>query len=409
MKYVFPKDFLWGASTSSHQIEGGLKNNWSEWEILTARERSENIPDWYEFPQNILEEAKDPTKRISGKGCDSYNRWREDIAALKELGLNSYRFSIEWSRIFPEKGLVSESGLEYYKELISELKKNDIEPVLTCWHWTLPLWLEEEGGLLSSNIDEYFREYFRVLAKNFAGDVKYWITLNEPDIVTSNSYLLGLWPPCKKNIFTFIYLFYVKMVKLHKIGYEEIKDVNNLALVGVAKNNAALEPYNKNWWNVLVCRLGHYFYNILYLKKIQKYLDFIGLNFYFLHKMGIMGQRNDNDKISDMGWWMKPSALYNALVDLKGFDLPVMVTENGVADSLDQYRGWWLDESFDAMEKALKSGVRLIGYMHWSLIDNFEWAEGFWPKFGLVDINRNVKESGYHYKELIAKRGNFVR
>lgn len=123
MKYVFPKDFLWGASTSSHQIEGGLKNNWSEWEILTARERSENIPDWYEFPQNILEEAKDPTKRISGKGCDSYNRWREDIAALKELGLNSYRFSIEWSRIFPEKGLVSESGLEYYKELISELKR----------------------------------------------------------------------------------------------------------------------------------------------------------------------------------------------------------------------------------------------------------------------------------------------
>ncbi len=408
MGSIFPKGFLWGASTSSYQIEGENVNNWSEWEKKTAEERVRNVPTWYEFPKGLLNEATDISKRLSGEACDSFRMWKEDIGVLNELGMNSYRFSVEWSRIFPKKGEVSEYGLEYYRKLIKELKGNGIEPVLTCWHWTLPLWLEEEGGLMSKSIVVYFREYFKILAENFGNDVKYWITLNEPDVISYNSYLSGVWPPCKRNIFKTLYLYYFRMVNLHKVGYYEIKKINPEAMIGVSKNNSFVEPYDRRLINVFISKVYHFFENILYLRFVSNSLDFIGINFYFHNKIGVRGIRNDNDRVSDMGWWMKPGSLYNVLMDLKCFNLPVMITENGVADYLDQYREWWLDESFNAMENALKSGVNLIGYMHWSLLDNFEWTDGFWPKFGLASIDpvsmkRKVRKSGYFYKDLIGR------
>jgi beta-glucosidase len=409
---TFPKDFLWGAATSSHQVEGGNTNNWSEWEKKTAEERAKHIPNWYKFPENLKKVAEDPKYRVSGKASNSFNMWKEDIKVLKELGLNSYRFSVEWSRIFPQKGVVSEEGLSYYKELIMALKRNNIEPVLTCWHWTLPLWLTEEGGLMAKNIEEYFREYFEVLAENFGKDVKYWITINEPEVVTLNSYFFGTWPPAQKNIFKALYLYYFKLTRIHKIGYRVIKNINPNAMVSIAKQNAVMVAYNKNPLNILIAKGSNFFWNKLFLRLVRKELDYIGLNFYFCQKMGIMGIRNDNDKLSDLGWWMRPDTLYEALMELKEFNLPIVVTENGLADAKDIYRAWWLDETFKAMHRALDSGVNLIGYMHWSLIDNFEWAEGFWPKFGLaeVDLNtyeRKIRKSGYHYMDLIAQeRGN---
>ena len=407
MGSIFPKDFLWGAATSSHQIEGGNTNNWSKWEKETAEERAKNIPNWYAFPEHLLTEAKDPLRRISGMASDSLHRWKDDIKAMKEMGLNSYRFSIEWSRIFPQKDLVSEEGLAYYRNLIKELKENGIEPMVTCWHWTIPIWAdEEEGGFLSKKIDIHFREYIRVIAENFAKEVKYWMVLNEPESIASKSFLLGDWPPCKKNIFSAAYFYYFRMVEWHKIGYEEIKRVNPQAQVGVAKPNVYIEPYNNHIWNVGIAKLGSFLFGELYLKRILKYLDYIGLNYYFHMKVGIRGERNDNDRISDFGWWMRPDSIFNVLVHLKQFNLPIYITEDGLADSKDQYRKWWLDETFEAMRKALRAGVDLRGYMHWSLVDNFEWAEGFWPKFGLVEIDpetfdRKIRKSGYHYRDLI--------
>lgn len=406
MKNIFPKDFLWGASTSSHQIEGGNTNNWSEWEKRTAEERVKKIPTWYKFPKHLLEEAQEPLRRISGMAADSLHRWRDDIKLLKEMGLNSYRFSIEWSRIFPQKGVVSEEGLKYYRTLISDLKKNGIEPLVTCWHWTLPLWLVEEGGELAKNSAEYFREYVRVLAENFGKEVKYWMILNEPESVASKGYLLGDWPPSKKNPILAGYFYWGRMVEWHKVGYEEIKKVNKDAWVGVAKPNAHIESYNGNIFNIWIAQAGHFFANVLFLKRVRKYLDFIGLNYYFHTKVGIVGERNDNDRVSDFGWWMKPGSIYHVLVALKRFHLPVIITENGLADSKDQYRKWWLDETFKAMKKAIKKGVDLRGYLHWSLVDNFEWAEGFWPKFGLAEVDpktydRRLRKSGYYYRDLI--------
>ena len=227
MSEKFPEDFLWGAATSSHQIEGGNINNWSEWEKRTAKERAKHITNWYKFPENLKQIASDPKYRIYGMASNSFNLWKEDIKAMKEMGLNSYRFSIEWSRIFPQKGVVSKDGLQYYKELITEFKKNSIEPILTCWHWTLPLWLDEEGGLMAKNLEKYFKEYFEVLAKNFGKDVKYWITINEPEVVTLNSYLQGIWPPQEKNFFKCMYILFVRLARVHKLGYKIIKNENN--------------------------------------------------------------------------------------------------------------------------------------------------------------------------------------
>lgn len=403
---VFKKDFLWGAATSSHQVEGSNINNWSVWEKATAEKRAKNLPKGYEFPKHLIAEATDPQRRISGMASDSLHKWKEDIRVMKEMGLNSYRFSVEWSRIFPEKGVVSKEGLDYYKTLIYELRRNGIEPVLTCWHWTLPLWLDEEGGLMARNLEKYFSEYFKVLVENFGEDVKYWITINEPEVISFSSYTLGTWPPQEKNIFKMAYIFYIRLVRIHKIGSRVIKKANPAAMISIAKQNAVMIPYNWNPINILVTKVSRFFWNDLFLILVKRDLDFIGLNFYFYQKMGWLGIKNGNDKLSDLGWWMRPDKIYDALMELKRFNLPIMITENGVADSQDKYRGGWLDETFKAMHRAVDDGVNLIGYMHWSLIDNFEWAEGFWPKFGLVEVERDtfkrkIRKSGYHYRDLI--------
>lgn len=404
----FQEDFLFGAASSAYQVEGGNKNNWSEWEKRTAEERVKKSTFWYEPPEYLKEMAEDPQYRVSGMAADSLHRYKEDVEILEKLGLNSYRFSVEWSRIFPEKGEVNQEGLEYYRALISELRTNNIEPLLTCWHWTLPLWLENEGGLMASKAEEYFREYFEVLVENFGDDVKYWIPLNEPDVITSQSYLTGVWPPQEKNILRYLNLYFKRMVNIHKIGYEVIKQHNPNTIVGVAKQNAYFEAYDQNPVNIGIVKLINYFSNELYLNKIKNHLDFIGLNFYSHYKMRLWKVQNGNDRLSDTGWWMRPDSLYNALMDLKKYNLPIIVTENGVADSEDKYRGWWLDETFKAMKKALESGVDLRGYMYWSLLDNFEWGAGYWPQFGLVAVDRKtfarkIRESAYHYKDLVNK------
>lgn len=406
MSIEFPRNFYWGASTSAHQIEGGLNNNWSEWEkvhAVKAVKGYEEKKPWYISDINY-EDACKPSNYISGKACDSYNEYKEDVEILKELGLNAYRFSVDWSRIEPKKGEFSEEGIQYYRNLLKELKDNGIEPFLTCWHWPLPLWLKDEGGLESKNIVEYFHKYIEFLVENLGDDIKYWITINEPLVISSASYLLGDWPPQKRNPFLSYRIAFKTLVDMHKDAYLTIKEFDEDAEVGIAKNNAYFEAYNRNPINKLIAKVARYYSNFKYLDMVEGYLDFIGLNYYFHNKVGLFGLRNDNDKLSDMGWWLKPRSIYYPLKEIKDrYDLPVFITENGLADREDKYREWWLDETVEGMREALDYGVDLRGYMHWSLLDNFEWAEGYWPRFGLATRDREIKGSGYYYKELVEK------
>lgn len=413
MSSIFPKDFYWGAATSAHQVEGGLKNNWSEWEKEHAKVESEFYERGgkrsfnYPIGEENIKEACNYENYISGKASDSFNRYKEDVQILKELGLNAYRFSVDWSRIEPEKGKYSKEGIEYYKNLIKELKSNDIEPFLTCWHWPVPIWLEEEGGLLAKNIVEYFGKYVGVLVENFGEDVKYWITINEPMVISGSSYLQGKWPPQKKNIFKFWKVCFVNLVKMHKVGYEKIKSHNPSLQVSLAKNNQRYRGYKGRFLNNVLARISAYFSNDLFLNKVKKHLDYIALNFYFDFEVTPFGLRDKYEKRSDIGWGLKPYSIYYSLKDLKEkYDLPIIITENGLADREDKYRKWWLDETVRAMEDALKEGVDLFGYLYWSLLDNFEWSEGHWPKFGLVEVDRKTYErrirgSGYYYRDLV--------
>jgi beta-glucosidase len=407
----FPKNFYWGASTSAHQIEGGLTNNWSKWEkehsIRAAEEYRKKRPEY--ISNENYKEACEQENYISGKACDSYNKYKEDVKLLKELGLNAYRFSVDWSRVEPEKGEFSKEGIDYYKNLVKELRINNIEPFLTCWHWPIPLWLEEEGGLESENIVKYFKRYIEFLVDNLGDEVKYWIPINEPLVIASGAYLLGNWPPQKKRPLLCYKIVFNTLVKMHKEAYLIIKKYDERLHIGVAKNNAYFEPYDSNLVNKLIARVARYYSNFKYLDKVRDCLDFIGLNYYYHNKVGIFGVRNDNDRLSDMGWWTKPRSIFYPLKELKDrYDLPIYITENGVADGEDIYRGWWLDETVEAMREALGYGVDLRGYMHWSLLDNFEWADGYWPRLGLVTRGRKIKGSGKYYRDLVEKYRSFV-
>jgi beta-glucosidase len=408
----FSEDFYWGASTSAHQVEGGLENNWSKWEPKHANLASEEMKEkrpWYMSNDQNYIDACSPDNYISGEACDSYHRYMDDIEVMKELGLNAYRFSVDWSRIEPVKGEFSEEGIEYYKSLVKELRSNDIEPFLTCWHWTIPLWLEEEGGLESKDVVEHFRKYVKFLVENLGDDVLYWITINEPIVISTASYLIGTWPPQKRNPLLFNEIGYNTLVDMHKEAYLTIKEYNEDLQVSIAKNNRYVEACNDWFFNKGIASVYRYFNNFRYLDRVKDYLDFIGLNYYFHHKIGVRGFKDDNDRLNDMGWYMDPRSIYFPIKELwNRYHLPIYITENGVADREDQYRQWWLDETIDSLIESINEGVDIRGYMHWSLLDNFEWADGFWPRFGLVEVDRKtfdrrIKKSGYYYKELIKR------
>jgi beta-glucosidase len=410
MSKEFPKNFYWGASTSAHQIEGNLKNNWSIWEKEHSikestyyKTKTNKFPS-YPIGEENIKEARLESNYISGIACDSYKKYKEDVKILKELGLNSYRFSIAWSRIEPEKGKYSKEAIQYYKSLVKELKDNKIEPFLTCWHWDIPVWLVEESGLLSKNIVEYFSRYIDFLVENLGEEVKYWMTINEPLVFTSAAYIVGKWPPQKRNLFKAYRLGFVKLAKMHKEGYRVIKKYDRDLQVSIAKNNQYVESYNKLLLNKGIASILRYINNYLFLDKVRDSLDYIGINYYAHSMVGVRGLRNTSDILSDMGWWMRPKSIFYVLKEVHDrYNLPVYITENGVADREGKYREWWLEQTVEAMQEALEYGVDLRGYMHWSLLDNFEWAEGYWPRFGLATRDREIKESGYYYRHLIKK------
>ena len=410
MKYKFPDNFLWGAATASHQIEGGLTNNWTNWESSNAQRLSKegirpsggNVNSLAEDSENYLSNSK--------YSPESYKYWERDLEVIKKLGLRAYRLSVEWSRIQPEKGEFSKEGIAYYKRYLKCLKECNVKVVLTCWHWSIPLWLEKEGGLLSKDIYRYFNEYVEFLAKELSEYVDYWITINEPESFAP-SYLFGNWPPNIKNPLRFHRVFKNILPRMHINAYKVIKGIDPGKPISLAKMFWYVSAYNSMPWNRFMVRVFNWYMSISFMKKVVKYTDYLAINFYFHNKVGIKGMRNDNDKISDLGWWLQPEKLYNVLVDAyRRYKKPIFVTENGMADSKDVLREWWIEESVKAMSKSMSQGIELIGYLHWSLLDNFEWDKGYWPKFGLVSVDPNtkhrvIKKSGEYYSKVIKNNG----
>lgn len=407
----FPKNFLWGAATASHQVESGTINDWSEWErtnadrlALEAASKFGHLPSWTE---NFGAEAARPENYISGIAVDHYHRYEEDFDIAKNLNHTAHRFSIEWSRVEPEKNRFDEQEITHYQNVVRALRARNIEPFVTLWHWTLPLWLAKEGGLLAPRFPEYFARYAEKMATALGNDVTFWITLNEPVVVTSQAYLHGVWPPKEKSLIK-TYRTLKSLVHAHELSYQIIKSKNQNALIGIAKNNIAFEIRKDTLINGALKRIAHFARNTWFLKQIKNHQDFIGLNHYYRNTIDNGFNKNPNERLTDIGWEFYPESIYQALIELKPYHKPIYITENGLADRNDTLREEFLTRALTAVHRAIEDGAEVKGYLHWSLLDNFEWDKGFWPCFGLVEIDRatqkrTVRPSARYYAEICQK------
>ena len=414
-----PKGFFWGTSTASHQIEGNTTNDWSEFEKEQATQLAASAPKTFAERSPVWEqvkaEATDPQNYISGACDDSYNKWQEDIALLKALGVNAYRFSIEWSRIEPEIGTINKEALEHYQNIITTLKTNNIEPFVTLLHRTVPLWFAKRGGWAHTKSVRTFASYGKLLAETFGSTVTYWTILNEPVLNVGGGYAAGTIPPRRKNIFAALAA-YRNMIRAHNEAYIAIKAVNDDAQIGCAQAAVYAEAEGNHWYNRPLVNAVHYFANWKFLNGIRNNVDFIGIQYY---TRGVIGFRKSKFLIplpreirqpgpaSDMGQEIYPEGLYEyARMVWQRYHKPIIVTENGIADRNDTYRAQYIIDHVEQVQKLISSGVDMRGYFYWSLLDNFEWDKGFWPRFGLATVDtetftRTLRPSSEVYTDII--------
>lgn len=403
--YIFPKGFFWGASTSSHQVEGNNKNDWSEWEKKNADKLAKEAKNqWGDLQAQKFPGMLQKENYISGKAAGHYFSYEKDFDIAKSLGHNAHRLSIEWSRIEPEEGKFNEEEIKHYKMVLIALKERGIEPFVTLWHWTLPLWVSEKGGFENKETIKFFARYVKKMSDVFSNDISFWITLNEPEVFASHAYLKGNWPPQKTK-----YLAYRKVIRnlvsAHKEAYNIIKDKNKNAKICVAKHNIYFEAVKNRFLNKVLKRIADAWWNDWFLKKISGYQDIISLNNYHYKSINFGHKKNKTKEVSDMGWELDPKALSLVARELKKYNLPIYVTEHGLADADDSRREWFLRESLKYLCEAIEDGADVRGYLYWSLLDNFEWDKGFWPRFGLLEVNyetmeRKIRKSALKYAKI---------
>jgi beta-glucosidase len=407
----FPKNFLWGAASAAHQVEGGNHNQWSVWELENAnvlaqkaKYQLQHLPKWDE----VKPEAIRPENYVSGKATDHYHRYQEDFAIIKKLGMNAWRFSIEWSRIEPEEGAWNAEAIEHYRTYLQRLKAMDIEPIVTLWHWTVPVWFDQKGGFTKKTNIAFFERFAAKVFEELGKDFRYVITLNEVDTYIGEGFIEAKWPPQNHSKWA-AYRTLMNLLTAHKRVYKLAHQAGRKYKVSIAKNSAHYYAGDDAWLSKITAGFMKWGSDYFILNRIKKHLDFLGVNYYFSNRIYGYRQHNANDQVNDMGWDMQPANIEPVLKDLYDrYNLPIIVTENGVADRDDEYRKWWISQTLMALNRCLQSGVKIDGYLHWSLTDNFEWASGFWPRFGLVAIDyktlkRRIRPSGIWFGTIIKK------
>ena len=443
MTSPFPPDFLWGAATAAYQIEGSPLADGAGASI------------WQRFSHDPrLMAAKGDTGDVA---CDHYNRWKEDVALMKRLGLKAYRFSVAWGRVLPEgTGRVNQAGLDFYERLVDELLANDIEPMVTLYHWDLPAALDDKGGWLNRDSADWFADYGRVLFQRLDGRVKKWVTLNEPWVVTDGGYLHGALAPGHRNMFEAPIASH-NLMRAHGAAVKAYRETSSHE-IGLVVNiepkyaassspedeaaRARAEAYmNRQYLDPAI--LGRYPAELAEIfgeawpdwpaedfDLIRQKLDFLGVNYYtrnvtraddtFLLKAGPVEQKNASHTTT--GWEVFPQGLTDMLVWVKDTygEVPLYITENGAAfydppktiDGRidDPLRVDYLKTHIAAVGEAIRKGVDVRGYMLWSLLDNLEWSLGYSKRFGMVHVDfetqiRTPKASAHFYSDVIATGG----
>jgi beta-glucosidase len=395
--HKFPIDFLWGAATAAHQVEGGNINS-----------------DWWRWEQ------QGGGREPSNEACRHYQLYKEDFSLAAGLNHNAHRLSVEWSRIEPREGEFCEKELAHYKQVISALRGLNIEPVVTLHHFTSPAWFADKGGWADSSSSKYFLRFVRKVVELFSTDVRFWVTINEPMVYVYHSYLLGLWPPQVKS-FLKTYRVADNMVTAHIKAYRLIHDIYKKkglpqVMVSLAINYQVFQPHTNSFKDRLAVYLRDRLFNISLINKLIKSrsLDYLGINYYtrgLVHVSGFMPYNllldncpDGSSKLekNDLGWDIYPQGLYQLLVRLKRYNLPVFILENGICTADDALRWDFIQGHLKYLSLAMKEGVKVLGYLYWSLLDNFEWDKGFTPRFGLVEVDyrnykRTVRESAVKF------------
>lgn len=399
----FPKDFYWGAATASYQVEGYNENC-----------------DWAKAGK----EGKVPA---AGRLADHYHRYEEDFDIAKKIGHNAHRFSIEWGRIEPEEGVFDAAEIEHYRKVLTALKKRNIKPFITLWHFTLPLWFSESGGFERKDAPVIFARYCAHVVRELGDLCEHYSTINEPNVYATHGYLYGAWPPFKrasvagikigkedgtsertgavarfKHFFTYLGVS-DRLARAHNAAYDVIKEINPAIKVSVVKHVHFFHS-DAQWLNALKAKVAFYFQAHRFLRRTMTHLDEIGLNYYRHTKFG----DTQNYLRTDMDWKVYPSGIYGALKALHRYKMPIFIAEAGLADRDDDLRPDYIKVQVQAVAKALDDGVDVRGHMYWSLMDNYEWALGIQKQFGLVHIDyqtleRTIRPSAWEYKKLIEK------
>lgn len=383
----FPLDFLWGVSTSAYQIEGGINNDWSEWEKAEVRSKKEEgtKPPYPPFTRG----AED---FICGQACDSYNRYEEDLALVKDLNCGAYRMGLEWSRLEPEPRKFNREEVEHYRKVLTAARQKNLKVVLTLWHWTNPAWFAAEGGWANNRAVEHFARYVEFIACELGNQVDYWVTINEPMVHVANGYLTGKFPPNQKNILE-AWRVYNNLIKAHQAGYKIIHEKFRDTQVGLTMLTNYFEPAHK--WNlleVIFAKLANHCWNDRLVKKLRNKFDFLGLDYYFHDRIVWHPpfKKNLNKETTDLGWEIYPAGILEVLKNYRKFKKPLFVMENGLADQSDGKRVRFIIDHLKYVHRAIAVGIDVRGYFYWSLLDNFEWSSGFAPKFGLYSVDRKT-------------------
>ncbi|HEX4662677.1 MAG TPA: family 1 glycosylhydrolase, partial [Candidatus Saccharimonadales bacterium] len=366
-------------------------NQWSVWELENAKSlatqaahKLNELPIWDE----IKLEATDPDNYISGLATNHYELYEHDFDIVAKMNMTIFRFSIEWSRIEPEEGSWNVEAIEHYRQYLQALQKRKIEPMVTLMHWTLPVWFTQKGGFEKRSNIKYFVRFAKKVLDELGQDFRYVCVLNEPEAYTGEGYIENHWPPGKSNRLLAFWV-YMNLAAAHRQVYRVAKKTSRRFYVGLSKDVAHHQGDDDKILTRLSVRLNMYITDYLFLGRVRRQLDWLGLNFYFSYRYkGFERVGHDDIPINDLGWEMRPQDMQYVLERLhKKYKKPLIVTESGVADRGDKYRKWWITHSIIAIHRAIQKGVVVEGYIHWSLLDNFEWAYGKWPHFGLFKVD----------------------
>jgi beta-glucosidase len=415
-KMLFPPDFRWGTATAAFQVEGNNTNSdWWDWEQDNGR---------------ILHNHK------SGLASNWWQNAEADLDQAAEMGTNAHRLSLEWSRIEPEPSVFDTAALDRYRQMLQAMHDRGIEPMVTLHHFSNPRWLTEKGDFNSRIVVDYFQRYVAKVVAVLGDLIPKWITINEPMVYVFLRYLEGVFPAPQRSGWTAGFQAVRNMLRCHAAAYYLIKESYPASPVGVAKQMAVFQPRPGGnrldaWW---AGRIG-WLFNELWLAAMHDgrlrwpvgrrrldnlagTFDFVGINYYTRHyvkfppRHGLVENEWGDDAIVSDGNYgeVYPAGLYQVIDQARRYQKPIYITENGVPDSADVLRPSFLITHLREVWRAINFCYPVMGYYHWSLVDNFEWDRGWTQRFGLIELdpetqNRRWRASGRLYSDICHNRG----